>query len=64
MLIVTRMNGTIDCIYKDFRNNCKIEGAIIYKLVSMSEFKISIQCNSQNINVDTENQSLYFLCEK
>lgn len=58
------MSTTIDCIYKDFKKNCKIEGALIYKIGSINEFKISIQCNSQDINVDNKVQRLYFLPEK
>ena len=57
------MSTTIDCVYRDFKRNCKIEGALIYKFGSIKEFKISIQCDAQNIDVDSETQRLYFLCE-
>ena len=58
------MSTTIDCVYRDFKKNGKIKGALIYKFGSINEFKISIQCDAENINVDSEVQRLHFLCEK
>ena len=58
------MSTAIDCVYRDFKEKYKIEGALIDKFESIKEFKISIKCDAQNIDLDSETQRLYFLCDK
>ena len=57
------MSTKINWVYRDFKRNCKIEGALIYKFASIKEFKISIQYDVQNIDVHSKTQKLYFLVE-
>ena len=57
------MSTKINWVYRVFKRNCKIEGALIYKFGSIKEFKISIQYDVQNIDVHSKTQKLYFLVE-
>lgn len=42
------MSSAIECVYREFKENCQIEHVLINKFVGPKEFKISIQCVKKN----------------
>ena len=54
----------IECVFKEYKENCKIKGAIINNFRRPKEFKISIQCLEQNMDIYHERRRLFELCKK
>ena len=56
--------SAIECVFKEYKENCKIKGAIINNFCGPKEFKIFIQCLEQNMDIYHEIRRLLELCKK
>ena len=41
------MLSAIECIFREFKDQCRTQHALINKFVGQKEFKISVQCLEQ-----------------
>ena len=56
--------SAIECVFKEYKENCKIKGAMINDFCGPKEFKISIQCLGQNMDIYYKRRRLFKLCKR
>ena len=44
------MSSAIECVFREFKDECQIENALVNKFVGSKEFKISVQCIEQKMD--------------
>ena len=58
------MSSTIECVFRELKDQCLIENALINKFVGPKEFKISVQCLGRKMDIYHERRRLFDLCKK
>ena len=41
------MSSAIECVFREFKEQCRIKNALVNKFIGPKEFKISVQCIEQ-----------------
>ena len=41
------MSSAIECVFREFKEQCRIKNALFNKFIGPKEFKISVQCIEQ-----------------
>ena len=58
------MSSAIECVFREFKDECRIENALVNKFVEPKELKISVQCIEQKMDLYHERRRLFELCKK
>ena len=60
--VFKKMSLAIECIFREFKEQCRIENALINKFIGPKKFKISIQCIEKNMDIYHERRRPFNLC--
>ena len=58
------MSSAIECVFREFKEQCRIKNALVNKFIGPKEFKISVQCIEQDMDIYHERIRLFDLCKK
>ena len=58
------MSSAIECVFREFKDECRIENALVNKFVGPKEFKISVRCIEQKMDLYHDRRRLFELCKK
>ena len=58
------MLSAIECVFREFKDECRIENALVNKFVGPKELKISVQCIEQKMDLYYERRRLFELFKK
>ena len=58
------MSSAIECVFREFKDECRIENALVNKFVGPKEFKISVQYIEQKMDLYHERRRLFEPCKK
>ena len=45
------MSSAIECVFREFKEQCQIKNALLNKFIEPKEFKIFVQCIEQNMDI-------------